>query len=88
MKDEEIIIFGKGPVDGKLKDALKKAFEDYFDEDKTYCTVCNKEMSEGYVVNDGLENYCSKECLNTKITDDEYKQLYEEGYAYWTTFED
>ncbi len=57
-------------------------------EDKTYCTVCNKEMSEGYVINDGLENYCSKKCLDTEITDDEYNQLYEEGYAFWTTFED
>lgn len=58
------------------------------EDEKTYCTVCNKEMSEGYVVNDGLQNYCTKVCLNVEVTDDEYNQLYEEGYAYWTTFED
>ena len=53
-----------------------------------YCSKCGEEMSQGYNVHDGLYHYCSKECLNLDICDMEYDLLYEEGYAFWTTFED
>ena len=45
-------------------------------------------MDEGYTICDGLQHYCSDECLEKEITKGEYKWLYEEGYAFWTTFED
>ena len=45
-------------------------------------------MDEGYIVDDGLEHYCSLECLNEVYSDIAYKQLYEEGYAFWTTYEE
>lgn len=67
----------------------------YYDEDekmeednKIYCSNCKKVMDEGYTICDGLQHYCSDECLEKEITKGEYKWLYEEGYAFWTTFED
>jgi DNA-directed RNA polymerase subunit RPC12/RpoP len=58
------------------------------EDDEIRCTNCNKIMSEGYEVCDGLQHYCSNKCLETELSQDEYKILYEEGYAFWTTFED
>ncbi len=57
-------------------------------EELPICDICKNEMDEGYVVDDGLEHYCSLECLNEVYSDIAYKQLYEEGYAFWTTYED
>lgn len=47
------------------------------------CDVCNKGMDAGYVVC-SAEYYCSEECLHTKISENEYKELYEEDHAYYT----
>lgn len=57
-------------------------------EELPVCSICQKEMDEGYVINDGFEHYCSTECLNKVYSDIEYKQLYEEDMGYWTIFED
>lgn len=57
-------------------------------EELPICNICNKEMDEGYVVDDGLEHYCSLECLNEVYSDLAYKALCEEGYAFWTTYEE
>lgn len=51
------------------------------------CSVCDKPMREGYVVNDGEEYYCSKDCLHTKYTEEEYSQMCDNDTAYWTTWE-
>lgn len=53
-------------------------------EEKRYCVVCGKEMTEGYVIGDGESYYCSGECLNTVMTDEEYLELYDNDQAYWT----
>lgn len=58
------------------------------EDNKIYCNKCGKEMTEGYTICDGVQHYCSDECLETEFSQDEYKVLYEEGYAFWTTFED
>lgn len=57
-------------------------------EELPICDICKKEMDEGYVINDGLEYFCSLECLNHLYSDIAYKFLYEEDMGYWTTFED
>lgn len=50
------------------------------------CTACGKGMNEGYCVESGIEYYCSKVCLNTEISDEEWDKLYAdgEGDSYWT----
>ena len=59
--------------------------EDSDEDDIRRCEVCNKPMQEGYCINGGEEHYCSKECLNKKITDEEFDQMYDgNGDSYWT----
>jgi len=52
------------------------------------CTECGKEMTEGYCIFDGLEYYCSKECLHKHWIEAEYIELYNKGDAYWTEWEE
>jgi hypothetical protein len=53
------------------------------------CNVCNTGMREGYVVDGGLEYYCSKVCLNTIMTDEQWTAITENSeYNYYTTWED
>lgn len=53
-----------------------------------FCDECNQEMLYGYVIHDGIEHYCSDECLHKNINEEGYKYLNQDGYAFWTTFED
>lgn len=57
---------------------------------KRFCSECNKQMNEGYCINDGLEYYCSDECLHKHYTEEEYLQMYDNGNgdSYWTVWED
>ncbi len=56
---------------------------------KRVCNTCDQELGfDGFVVDDGTEYYCSEECLYKRITEEEYIELYEEGLAYWTEFEE
>jgi len=50
------------------------------------CNACGKGMNEGYCVENGMEYYCSDECLHTEITPEEWLELYNdgEGDSYWT----
>ncbi len=57
------------------------------DDNVRYCDSCGKEMHEGYCIDDGLEYYCSDDCLSSVMTKSEYLQAYNEGWAYWTTWE-
>lgn len=53
------------------------------------CSECGKEMIEGYCIENGLEYYCSDECLHKNITEEEYLKLYDNGNgdSYWTEWE-
>lgn len=53
-----------------------------------YCTECGKPMLSGYCIHDGLEYYCSDECLGKHYTDEEYMFMYEDDVAYWTEWEE
>jgi hypothetical protein len=47
-------------------------------------------MSEGFVIEDGLAYYCSQECLEKNMTQEEYLELYDDGNgdSYWTQWEE
>ena len=41
------------------------------------CNHCGKLFNEGYCIEGGEEYYCSKQCLNTQYTDQEFEELYD-----------
>lgn len=56
------------------------------------CDVCGCQMWEGFLRETWLEYYCSKECLLTKYTWEQYLYLHEDnedgdGEFYWTEWE-
>ncbi len=53
------------------------------------CDECNAMMMKGFVIEAGLEYYCSEECMHKHITNEEYMNLYNdgEGESYWTDWE-
>ena len=52
------------------------------------CSQCNQDMSEGYVLEGGVDYYCSDKCLLKNMTKNEFLELFMDGYgdSYWTTF--
>lgn len=50
---------------------------------------CKKIMVEGYLIEGGVEYYCSNECLHTEITQEEFNKLYNdgEGESYYTEWD-
>lgn len=69
--------------------AIEETEETEEDEGRS-CNACGKAMSEGYCIEGGMEYYCSKVCLNTEISDEEFEELYDdgEGDSYWTEWEE
>ena len=56
---------------------------------KRICNCCDKEIKyEGYVIDDGSTYYCSKKCLHKHISKEDYLEMYEEGLAYYTSFDE
>ena len=53
------------------------------------CSHCGKQMTQGYLIHDGNEYYCSDECLHKHYTEEEYLNLYDDGNgdSYWTEWE-
>ncbi len=45
---------------------------------------CKKIMVEGYIIEDGVEYYCSDDCLHTNMTQEEFKELHNDGDSFWT----
>ena len=58
--------------------------------DERKCSECGKEMKAGYVIDGGMEYFCSDECLHKHYTDEEYLEMYDEGNgdSYWTEWDD
>lgn len=52
------------------------------------CNTCHKEMTSGYVIDDGQEYYCSDDCLHGAYSEEEYDELCQEDRAYWTDWSD
>lgn len=65
---------------------LENLFED---NTKRICSECKRKMSEGYVIYNGFEYYCSDECLHKHYTEEEYLELYDNGIgeSYYTEWE-
>lgn len=65
---------------------------DYEEEEEELreCSECGKEMTEGYCIDNGLEYYCSEECLHKHYTEEEYLEMYDNGNgdSYWTMWEE
>lgn len=59
-------------------------------EDERCCSICGKEMTEGYYNEDEFQYYCSDDCLHKDYTDEEYQELYNNGNGnfYYTSWED
>lgn len=52
------------------------------------CSCCEDGMNKGYVIDGGGEYYCSDECLHTKHTADEIKEMeMGEECNYWTEWD-
>lgn len=51
------------------------------------CNECGKPMIEGFVV-DGCDTYCSEECMYKHISEEDYREAYNngDGDTYWTTW--
>lgn len=55
------------------------------------CSACGNRLEySGYVIEDGKEYYCSEKCLHSKISEDEWIKLYDDGNgtSYWTEWND
>lgn len=50
------------------------------------CTSCLKIMIEGYVIDGGMDYYCSDKCLEYDMTLEEFEEAYGDGdtETYWT----
>lgn len=50
------------------------------------CSECNSEMKSGYVIENGMEYYCSDNCLEKNMTKENFEELYDNGNgnSYWT----
>lgn len=59
------------------EDVVAESFVDYWwNTDRTCrrCSECGKLMREGYCVDMGVAYYCSKDCLHTDFTDEEWNE--------------
>ena len=55
-------------------------------EEYRECTNCHCLMQEGYCIHDGLEYFCSDDCLHGWYSEEEYEELCEQDEGYWTTW--
>lgn len=64
--------------------------EELEDEDIRKCSECNKEMTEGYCIDNGCDYYCSDECLHKNHSKKEFEEMYDNGNgdSYWTAWEE
>ena len=52
------------------------------------CSICGSPVIAGYCVNDGMDYYCSDDCLHMVFTDEEWSEAYEEDWGYYTEWFD
>ncbi len=61
--------------------------EDVINHDSRQCSCCEKEMNEGYYINDiskPEQYYCSDDCLFSNMSQEDFDELHKLGLAYWT----
>ena len=47
------------------------------------CDICGAKLTSAYVVDNGLEYYCSDDCLHGAYSEDEYDELCQQNRASW-----
>ena len=53
------------------------------------CKICGKgPLLEGFCIDDGLYYYCSTDCLGHDYTPQEWDEAYNDGWGYWTQWDD
>ena len=52
------------------------------------CSICGVPVIAGYCVNDGMDYYCSDECLAKVFTEDEWEIVYQTDGGYYTEWYD
>lgn len=52
------------------------------------CDCCGAPMIDGFCIRDGMEYFCSDDCLHSTYTKEEYLELYDADEAYWTSWAD
>ena len=57
--------------------------------EKRICSECGKEMKAGYCINNGMEYFCSDDCLHKHYSEEEYLEMYDDGNgdSYWTEWD-
>ena len=52
------------------------------------CSICGMPVIDGYCVNDGMDYYCSDDCLHMVFTDEEWELVYQTDGGYYTEWYD
>ena len=52
------------------------------------CSICGSPVIAGYCVNDGMDYYCSDDCLHMVFTDEEWEIVYQTDGGYYTEWYD
>lgn len=52
------------------------------------CDACHKPMIEGFCIDEGDMHFCSKKCLHTEMSEEEYQEMAEDedSTTYYTTW--
>ena len=73
---------------------LKDSYENgKSDNSFRICSKCENVMTEGYFIGVFIENgktfFCSKDCMNEHLTNEEYQELYDDGKAeyFWISLQ-
>lgn len=71
-----------------IYESIKHSQNKWEEEHTRVCSECKERFTSGYVIDNGLEYYCSNECLHKHYTEEEYEKLYDNGNSdtYWTEF--
>ena len=78
----DYIIYNEAPDDVKVLGLDEEHYR--------ICSECGKVMVEGYCIDNGMDYYCSDECLHKHMSQDEFDALYNDGRgdSYWTSWID
>jgi hypothetical protein len=81
----ELVELANELLDDDQKETLKDICDNQ-DIEVRICSVCNDLMFEGYCIEGGEAYYCSDECRDTEMTQEQFEELYDDsdGDTYWT----
>ena len=82
LSDNDVIKVTEHPMGG--------LFIEETEQNLRICSECGKTMTEGYCIENGLEYYCSDNCLHKHYTEEEYNKMYDNGNgdSYYTEWEE